>query len=145
MAEIQISRKVCNGVAGAQGDDGVDGNDGYSTLMITETLAVGSICVAGGQQNSFGRDFDRNGVLNSNEIEVTHRLCHGEKGETGAPGEPAENALSAAVAYDVTCTGCVAAGELATDVVESLTDDGKLAVVAKSGSYLDLNLSLIHI
>ena len=89
-SETQSVEKICNGVDGADGSSGVDGQDGQDGLdglpLLTYQLDAGSeTCptLAGGTEVYLGRDINRNGVLDDNEVEHSYAACNGQSGSDG--------------------------------------------------------------
>lgn len=62
------------------GCDGDDGLPGISSLVVTAEEAPGSNCSSGGVRIDVGPDSNRNGVLDSVEIESTRFVCNGIDG-----------------------------------------------------------------
>ena len=75
--EIQVEEVVCNGL------DGIDGTDGYNSLVRVTVEAVGANCAAGGRKIETGLDLDRDGVLDAGEVTQTQYVCHGADGSDG--------------------------------------------------------------
>jgi len=102
---------VCNGEAGPQGNDGksayqiwldeghsgdesafldslkgsngIDGTNGYTSLIKTNILPTNSTeCATGGVQLLFGIDLNYDGNLSTNEITQTVSLCNGNSSDT---------------------------------------------------------------
>lgn len=93
--EIQSASHICQGVPGATGAagidglngmDGLNGIDGLSTLSNVVAIAPGVECAAGGTRIDTGRDIDRDGVLQSMEVEMFSHVCNGMVGADGADG-----------------------------------------------------------
>ena len=74
-----------DGAQGTQGPAGNDGADGNTTLTVATTLSAGgSNCWGdGGVQIDVGIDDNKNGVLDSNEIDDTTYICNGGDGVDG--------------------------------------------------------------
>jgi len=67
------------GVAGTDGVNGVDGSAGLSALVTVTAISAGHAqCPFGGQQIETGLDTNRNGVLESDEVDSlqTQLICH---------------------------------------------------------------------
>ena len=77
-----------DGADGTNGTDGTDGNDGNSTLMVMTNLSSSSSnCWGdGGVQIDVGVDDNKNGVLDSSEIDDTTYICYGGDGQDGTDG-----------------------------------------------------------
>ena len=75
-----------NGTDGQDGIDGVNGTDGISALAVTNPELEGSNCINGGIRIDVGMDTNRNGTLDSDEIEETSYLCNGSDGLNGVNG-----------------------------------------------------------
>ena len=112
VTEVIVTVDICNGVAGPAGQDGADGNDGAdgtngtdgqdgapgnpgadgndgnSTLMVMTNLSSSSSnCWGdGGVQIDVGIDDNKNGVLDSSEIDDTTYICNGGDGQDGTDG-----------------------------------------------------------
>ena len=74
--EVDSIAYLCNG------EDGLLGQDGISTLVESYIEQDGENCSAGGQRLVIGPDSDGDGVLNETEIERTTYLCDGVDGLT---------------------------------------------------------------
>lgn len=70
-AEVTSSQYVCNGAAG---------NDGLTTLASVTNEPVGANCTSGGKKVSVGKDANKSGVLDSNEILSADYICNGSAG-----------------------------------------------------------------
>ena len=79
-SEITSTRYVCNG---ATGNPGADGADGLSSLTFVQPEPAGANCYYGGQAISVGLDVNRDGILQSSEIEQTTYICNGAPGANG--------------------------------------------------------------
>ncbi len=75
--EVTTTAYICNGV---------DGNDGLSTLASVMAEAAGGNCLYGGQAIRTGVDDNRNGVLDVAEVDNTSYVCSGAPGADGQPG-----------------------------------------------------------
>lgn len=64
-----------NGTNGANGLDGTNGADGAPALVTQTEIGTGTACTFGGLQVDSGTDANRNGVLESSEIDSTNYLC----------------------------------------------------------------------
>jgi hypothetical protein len=82
-SEVSASEYVCNGMTGAPGDAGVSGN---TSLISVADEPPGTDCPAGGQQVKFGLDDNRDGVLDSTEVDSTQYVCNGIEGPRGPQG-----------------------------------------------------------
>jgi hypothetical protein len=69
--EIQQTKYVCNGV---------DGVNGYNSLVSEVVEPIGTNCSNGGFKITSGIDLNRNGSLDANEIQQTKYLCNGIDG-----------------------------------------------------------------
>ncbi|MDA9168194.1 hypothetical protein N9N91_01400, partial [Candidatus Poseidonia alphae] len=78
-----------DGADGTNGTDGADGNDGNTTLMVMTNLSsASSNCWGdGGVQIDVGVDDNKNGVLDSSEIDDTTYICYGGDGADGNDGQ----------------------------------------------------------
>ena len=85
-SEITSTDYACNGV---------NGTNGYNTLMTSVTEPSGSNCVNGGLKISSGLDTDNDGVLQASEFTGTNYVCNGATGSTGANGYSTLMATSA--------------------------------------------------
>ena len=59
-----------NGANGANGANGTNGLDGFDSLIKVTAEPAGANCATGGQKIEVGRDVDRNGVLDANEVDA---------------------------------------------------------------------------
>ncbi|HVG63016.1 MAG TPA: collagen-like protein [Hyalangium sp.] len=104
--DAALTRYVCNGAQGlqgatgdtgatgsqgpqgAQGPQGPQGQEGLATLVLTSTEEAGVNCTTGGSKLEMGRDADRNGTLDPNEVDVslTRYVCNGGQGPQGLQG-----------------------------------------------------------
>ncbi len=66
---------ACEGGDGADGADGTNGSAGLNSLTTLSVEPVGVICTHGGQRIDTGLDDDRDGVLDSTEIDNTSYVC----------------------------------------------------------------------
>ncbi|WP_394132098.1 choice-of-anchor I family protein [Shewanella maritima] len=67
-----MSLTACSGDDGTNGTNGNDGNDGFNTVVAVSDIAKGNEhCVYGGTLISRGLDTNRNGVLDSTEIDAS--------------------------------------------------------------------------
>ncbi len=78
--EITSTTYVCNGVPGAQGDEGLNGK---MALIAINNEPVGSHCDYGGQRIDSGLDNDGSNALDSNEVTSTAYICNGSNGQGG--------------------------------------------------------------
>lgn len=77
-ADGQDGAPGADGQDGAPGADGQDGVDGLTTLISLTTLLEGDAnCTAGGIKIDVGLDDDRNGTLETAEIDDTAYVCNG--------------------------------------------------------------------
>ncbi|HET9956111.1 MAG TPA: hypothetical protein VFQ61_16505 [Polyangiaceae bacterium] len=76
-AEVDGTRYVCDGVAGANGTNGTNGTNGLNSLVSVTTENPGANCLAGGQRIQSGLDDDANGTLAAGEVEATAYVCNG--------------------------------------------------------------------
>ena len=89
------------GDTGSAGSDGTAGDTGLTTLMKISDEAVGENCGNGGKKIEIGIDEDRNGKLDTDEINdsATTYLCNavgvegakGDDGSDGATGDPGDD------------------------------------------------------
>ncbi len=76
--EVKGTAYVCNGGAGAGGQDAVQ------ALIVTNPIAAGGVdCPAGGVQIDAGMDTDANGTLEASEITSSTTACNGAPGNNG--------------------------------------------------------------
>ncbi|MBN1609425.1 MAG: hypothetical protein JW940_22535, partial [Polyangiaceae bacterium] len=76
---------ACGG--SSDGKDGAPGEDGASALIVSNEVAPGTECVAGGFRVESGVDADGNGALSEEETNTTDFICHGvDGGSVGAAG-----------------------------------------------------------
>jgi len=68
------------------GNQGPPGEDGLTSLMVTSPEPEGTNCAAGGVRVDSGLDADRNGSLDSGEVDNTLYICDGERGPQGETG-----------------------------------------------------------
>jgi hypothetical protein len=61
-------------------DDGEDGIDGFNSIISTEIELAGTNCEAGGIKINYGKDINRNEVLENSEIENSEYICNGQNG-----------------------------------------------------------------
>ena len=67
----------------SNGADGENGLDGLNSLFVLNTTEV---CESGGIEINMGLDINRNGVLDSDEVQYTEVLCNGVDGINGVDG-----------------------------------------------------------
>jgi len=85
--EVLNSFFVCNGEQGAvgpqgpQGAQGPQGEAGFNSLINTIIETPGANCEFGGLKIESGLDLNRDGILNSNEVQATAFVCNGENGD----------------------------------------------------------------
>lgn|GEM_PF-886775 len=113
--EIDASRDVCNGAAGADGADGADGQNGADgadgadgqngadgqdgadgqngvTSLVNISAAPANLCANGGQlietglDNGDGNGTANNGTLEADEVDATSAVCNGTNGLNGQDG-----------------------------------------------------------
>ena len=93
-SEIQGSEWICNGLQGVTGpkgdvgNTGVQGQPGASTLLQILAEPVGANCADGGNLLRHGLDIDDSGTLESNEVQGSRYVCHGQTGPQGSTGAP---------------------------------------------------------
>ncbi len=75
-SEVAYSTFVCNGT------DGQDGENGYNSLVNTETIEEGDLCEEGGFLFKSGLDTNQNGLLDDDEVTQEEVVCNGEDGLT---------------------------------------------------------------
>lgn len=73
-SEVTQTQAICNGVTGEAG---------INSLVLTEAIAPGSLCSAGGTRIQIGPDADGDNVLETNEIVLDQVICNGDKGDAG--------------------------------------------------------------
>ena len=71
------------GTAGQPGTNGTNGTDGYTSLINVTPFNSSTFCANGGVILSSGIDKNKNGVLDSSEVDHTQFLCNGANGSTG--------------------------------------------------------------
>ena len=79
--EVTNSHILCNGETGAPGQAG------YDVLQSVEPAPANDDCVDGGWRISSGRDTNRDGNLQAEEVEALAVICNGVRGEDGAEGQ----------------------------------------------------------
>ena len=93
--EIESTSWLCHGAqgsagptgnAGPAGADGPVGPIGLSSLIRVSVEAPGDNCAQGGKRLQQGLDANRNGNLDTDEIESSSYVCDGLPGATGAIG-----------------------------------------------------------
>lgn len=73
--EVNRTRYICNGA------------DGFDSLVSSTELAIGDVnCANGGLRLDFGKDGNRNGILDTDEINTTRYVCNGVDGADGIDG-----------------------------------------------------------
>ncbi|VAX27189.1 hypothetical protein MNBD_NITROSPIRAE02-1162, partial [hydrothermal vent metagenome] len=78
--EVDQTRYVCDGTDGTNGSDGESGSDGLSTLISVSQEPEGDNCTNGGIKIEAGLDDDRDGILDSVEVDDTEFVCNGLDG-----------------------------------------------------------------
>jgi MYXO-CTERM domain-containing protein len=78
--EIEQSEVICNGAPGETGSDGLD------VLQTVEPAPADATCTEGGWRVSAGRDLNRDGLLQREEIESSATVCNGLRGTDGQDG-----------------------------------------------------------
>ena len=73
---------------GKPGEEGADGQQGLSSLMFIQPEPEGQNCSNGGHAILTGIDEDRDGILDSQEVEHTSFICNGLDAEITEPGTP---------------------------------------------------------
>lgn len=79
-SEVSFTRYLCDGADGtngAQGDAGTPGASGLNALVNATREADGGNCAFGGQRLDIGTDDNRNGTLESFEVDSTQYVCDG--------------------------------------------------------------------
>jgi len=61
-------------------EDGVDGLDGFNSIISTEIELAGENCEAGGVKINYGKDINGNDVLENSEVENSEYICNGQDG-----------------------------------------------------------------
>jgi DNA-binding beta-propeller fold protein YncE len=77
-------------VAGCGSDDDDGSPAAPATLLGFEGEPAGDNCESGGTRVNAGPDDNRNGTLESEEVESTTYVCNGEPGPQGEDGEPGD-------------------------------------------------------
>ena len=97
--EVKETTFVCNGVAGAVGDDGAPGASSTG-LLRTNLEPAGVNCASGGVRIQSGPDRNADDMLDDSEVRLTSYACNGTPGASagtgslapvgpsGAPGTP---------------------------------------------------------
>ncbi len=65
------------------GEDGINGQDGFNSIISTEIEPNSSNCENGGIKLNYGLDTNRNNILEENEIQNTEFICNGIDGLNG--------------------------------------------------------------
>lgn len=100
--EVDSQHYVCSGTNGTNGTNGSTGatgdagTDGTASLINVTPIQGGnnSPCPDGGQQVEYGLDDDRDGVLDSEEIDGTRYVCSGAQGSQGPIGDAGADGLN---------------------------------------------------
>jgi len=96
---------ACNGAAGAKGDTGAAGINGFNSLIVVSIATVGQ-CTYGGWLFETGLDdgvpsgTPRNGILEAGEVEYSAAVCNGAPGAAGADGADGTNGTNGANGTD---------------------------------------------
>ncbi len=75
--EVKETRYVCDGTDGTNGSDGEAGSDGLSTLISVSREPEGDNCTNGGIKIEAGLDNNRDGILDTKEVDDTAYVCNG--------------------------------------------------------------------
>lgn len=96
------------GPAGEAGTTGPSGVDGFNSLISMDDELFGSNCSYGGIKVQVGRDLNRNGALELNEITNSKYVCNGLEASSGHsfPFSGAMHASSAGTPPYANCTAC---------------------------------------
>lgn len=78
--EVTESQLLCNGARGQPGEPG------FSVVQAVEPAPPSDDCESGGWRISSGKDLNRDGRLQAEEVEVEAVICDGEDGEDGEAG-----------------------------------------------------------
>lgn len=114
--EVTTTAYVCNGADGT-GAGGGDGQHGLTSLVDVTAEPAGDNCAAGGQRIDVGLDRDRDGILSSDEIDVTTYVCNAEKGADGQDGSRGADGGCSATGQNPPLSAALAALLLGTGVV----------------------------
>ncbi len=79
--EVDETRYVCDGTDGTNGSDGESGSDGLSTLISVSREPEGDNCTNGGIKIEAGLDDNRDGILDTKEVDDTEFVCNGIDGK----------------------------------------------------------------
>lgn len=79
--EVTDSHIICNG------QTGTPGGAGFDVLQAIEPAPPNDECADGGWRISSGRDTNRDGNLQAEEVEARAIICNGVRGEDGAEGQ----------------------------------------------------------
>ena len=79
------------GAAGVPGAPGAAGTDGHDVLMRLVPEDAGLNCATAGRRITSGPDVNRNGLLDSAEVDATAYVCNGPPGPRGADGSNGTN------------------------------------------------------
>ncbi|MEP1032602.1 hypothetical protein [Ekhidna sp.] len=99
--EIDASYDICNGINGANGDDGL------STLSNITIESPGLNCENGGLKIELGIDTDQNGFLDNDEVVSENYICNGVDGSDGSNGN---NSLITVSSFSGSQGGCTSGG-----------------------------------
>ncbi len=63
-----------------------DGTDGSTALVSTVAVPAGTVCAGGGTKVQVGKDTNKNGILETDEVLSSSVVCNGLDGAAGAQG-----------------------------------------------------------
>lgn len=63
---------LCNGNAG---EEGIQGDNGFNSLINSTEIEVNDICISGGVKFDIGLDVNRNDILDTDEVTQTRTIC----------------------------------------------------------------------
>jgi hypothetical protein len=133
--EIDGTRYICDGAMGASGTNGMNGSN---SLVSVVDEAAGANCAAGGERITYGLDDDRDGTLETPEIDGTRYVCDGIDGTDGANGSDGSNGLDSLISVTAETAGanCASGGQRIQAGLDD-DDDGTLsAAEVDSTSYV---------
>ncbi|WP_033076240.1 DUF7151 family protein [Thalassotalea sp. ND16A] len=98
-AEVEKTESICNG------QNGGNGNDGLTNLILTSEMAAGEDCPTGGFKIESGLDLNGDSTLSSDEVATTQLICNGQNGEDGTDGLSSLLATTEIQPGDICLTG----------------------------------------
>ncbi len=112
--------------------------NGDEVLSVVISEPAGNNCVRGGSRVDSGIDYNRNGVLETSEIQTTRYVCDGQPGAARTGLASGKNGAEVLVSLTAESAGvnCAAGGQK-VEAGADLDGDGALAAgEAASASYL---------